>query len=227
MGYKVNFRVIGDKPPFTVTLHENDITNPAVLTKTVTTSNIIQSFVDGGGYIISPFKEYCVKAVDSINKNVSICDVDYPIFNLTVLTNQSSVNVNYLNINENILNNKTYNIPVGENIVLNATPPQGYSFKNWETTPTNALNNSTNNPLNFSMINSNFSIKPINEELTNAFIFTIDTTLGTGTSFDLPLREGYNYDFVVDWGDGSSDVISSYNQTEKLRSEEHTSELQS
>src|SRR5690606_40421544 len=50
----------------------------------------------------------------------------------------------------------------------------------------------------------------------NPFIFTIDTTLGTGSSFDLPLREGYNYNFIVDWGDGNTDVITSYNQTEKL-----------
>src|SRR5690554_7971973 len=48
------------------------------------------------------------------------------------------------------------------------------------------------------------------------FKFTIDTTLGIGSSFDLPLRDGYNYDFVVDWGDGNTDTITSYNQAEKL-----------
>ena len=47
-------------------------------------------------------------------------------------------------------------------------------------------------------------------------IFTIDTTLGTGNSFDLPLREGYNYNFIVDWGDGNTNTITSYNQAEKL-----------
>ena len=50
----------------------------------------------------------------------------------------------------------------------------------------------------------------------NPFIFTIDTTLGTGSSFNLPLRSGFEYDFVVDWGDGSSNIITSYNQAEKL-----------
>ena len=50
----------------------------------------------------------------------------------------------------------------------------------------------------------------------SSFIFTIDTTLGTGSSFNLPLRSGYNYDFVVDWGDGNTNTITSYNQTEKL-----------
>lgn len=29
------------------------------------------------------------------------------------------------------------------------------------------------------------------------FIFTIDTTSGTGDSFNLPLRSGYEYNFVV------------------------------
>jgi surface protein len=48
------------------------------------------------------------------------------------------------------------------------------------------------------------------------FIFTIDTTKGTGNSFDLPLRSGYNYNMLVDWGDGNTDVITSYNQAEKL-----------
>ena len=215
MGYKVNFRVIGDKPPFVVTLHEDDITNPAVLTKTVTTSNIIQSFVDGDGYIISPFKEYCVKAVDSINNNVSICDVDYPQFNLSVLSNQSVINVKYLNIDVNIFNNKSYNVPQLENVLLTTTPPQGYTFKNWETTPNTILNNSTDNPLNFSMLNTNFSIKPINEDNSNAFIFTIDTTLGTGSSFNLPLRSGYNYDFVVDWGDGNTNTVTSFDDVNK------------
>ena len=215
MEYKVNFRVIGDKPPFTVTLHEDDITNPAVLTKTVTTSNIIQSFVDGDGYIISPFKKYCVKAVDFINNNVSICDVDYPQFNLSVLPNQSVINVKYLNIDENIFNNKSYNIPQLENVLLTATPPQGYTFKNWETIPNTILNNSTDNPLNFSMLNTNFSIKPINEDNSNAFIFTIDTTKGSNFNFTLPLKEGFNYDFVVDWGDGNTNTITSWDDIEK------------
>jgi len=48
------------------------------------------------------------------------------------------------------------------------------------------------------------------------FIFTIDTTLGAGSSMDLPLRGSYNYNFVVDWGDGNTNKITSYNQTEKL-----------
>ena len=49
----------------------------------------------------------------------------------------------------------------------------------------------------------------------DSFIFTIDTTKGTGRSFNLPLRSGFNYNFIVDWGDGNTDVITSYNQTKK------------
>lgn len=49
------------------------------------------------------------------------------------------------------------------------------------------------------------------------FVFTIDTTLGTGTDdFTLPLRSGYAYNMLVDWGDGASDTITAWNQAEKL-----------
>src|SRR6056297_2297431 len=49
----------------------------------------------------------------------------------------------------------------------------------------------------------------------SAFTFTIDTTKGDGdNTFQLPLRSGYIYDFEVDWGDGSLDTITSYNQAE-------------
>ena len=78
MGYKVKFRVIGDKPPFTVTLHENSVNEPAVIKKTVTTSNIIDYLEDTQTYTISPIKEYCIKAVDSISNNVHVCDITYP-----------------------------------------------------------------------------------------------------------------------------------------------------
>src|SRR5690606_38242247 len=54
------------------------------------------------------------------------------------------------------------------------------------------------------------------KKILKSFKFTINTTLGTGNSFNLPLRSGYNYDFVIDWGDGNTDVITSYNQAEKL-----------
>ncbi|MFW6243069.1 MAG: hypothetical protein ACOC2W_02825, partial [bacterium] len=42
---------------------------------------------------------------------------------------------------------------------------------------------------------------PEPEPSSDAFMFTIDTTLGDSTStMELPLRSGYNYDFIVDWG---------------------------
>ena len=40
--------------------------------------------------------------------------------------------------------------------------------------------------------------------LAESFIFTIDTTLGVGSTFLLPLPDGQNYDFTVIWGDGSN-----------------------
>jgi len=43
----------------------------------------------------------------------------------------------------------------------------------------------------------------------NDFVFTIDTTKGTGDSFTLPLRNLFVYDFIVDWGDGNSSEITS------------------
>ena len=48
------------------------------------------------------------------------------------------------------------------------------------------------------------------------FDFIINTNLGTGSSFDLPLRSGYNYNFVVDWGDGAINTITSYDDADKL-----------
>ena len=48
------------------------------------------------------------------------------------------------------------------------------------------------------------------------FEFTINTNLGTGSTFDLPLRSGYNYNFVVDWGDGTTNTIISFDDVDKL-----------
>lgn len=78
MAYKIKFRVIGDKPPFTVTLHEDAVINTPVISKIITSSNVINYLNDTESYTISPAKEYCVKAVDSINNNVYVCDIEYP-----------------------------------------------------------------------------------------------------------------------------------------------------
>lgn len=78
MAYKVKFRIIGDKPPFTVTLHEDNITKPAVLTKIVTTSDIIDYLEDTQSYTILPSINYCIKAVDDINNIVNQCEIPYP-----------------------------------------------------------------------------------------------------------------------------------------------------
>lgn len=57
----------------------------------------------------------------------------------------------------------------------------------------------------------------------NTFISTWNTTLvSSGSSsilqIRLPLHEFGTYDFTVDWGDGSSDTITSWNQAEVLHS---------
>lgn len=53
---------------------------------------------------------------------------------------------------------------------------------------------------------------------TSAFVSTWDTTkLSTGSSSDtqitLPLRASGNYNFIVDWGDGSTNTITAYNDS--------------
>ena len=51
----------------------------------------------------------------------------------------------------------------------------------------------------------------------SAFIFTINNiNFGTGASMTLPLRSGYDYDFVVDWGDGSSSTVTSFDDPNRI-----------
>lgn len=46
------------------------------------------------------------------------------------------------------------------------------------------------------------------------FVFTIDTSLGDGSSFTLPLWSGFNYDMEVFWDDGSKSTITAYNDAD-------------
>ncbi len=49
------------------------------------------------------------------------------------------------------------------------------------------------------------------------FIFTVNTAnsgVSTSTQFKLPLISSGTYDFTINWGDGNSDTITSYNQSE-------------
>ena len=53
------------------------------------------------------------------------------------------------------------------------------------------------------------------ESLPAEFISVWDTTLGDGNpSIQLPLRNGGNYNFSVNWGDGNTDTITAYDQVE-------------
>lgn len=55
-------------------------------------------------------------------------------------------------------------------------------------------------------------------DTTAQFKFTINTALGTGNNFQLPLPSGQTYNFIVYWGDGNFDTITAYNQAETLHS---------
>ncbi len=61
-----------------------------------------------------------------------------------------------------------------------------------------------------------YPVGTIGASVNNDFIITINTALGTGDSFQLPLPSGQTYNFVVNWGDGNSDTITAYNQAETL-----------
>ena len=59
----------------------------------------------------------------------------------------------------------------------------------------------------------------LSQTAANQFVFTIDTentSIGSSlnTQFMMPLVSGGSYNAVVNWGDGSSDTITSYNQQE-------------
>ena len=80
-------------------------------------------------------------------------------------------------------------------------------------------------------IQSFIDYKKIESSDYGTFSFTIDTTLGDGLStFMLPLKEFnyeyvdgggvintnlFNYDFIVDWGDGQTDHITSWDDADK------------
>ena len=67
-----------------------------------------------------------------------------------------------------------------------------------------------------SLVNSVQTVSSEIENNANAFKFTIDTQYLPDTTFVLPLRDGYSYNFVVYWGDGNSSTITSYADAEKL-----------
>lgn len=56
----------------------------------------------------------------------------------------------------------------------------------------------------------------VEDVVDNYFRMSINTALGTGDNFQLPLPSGEAYNFVVDWGDGNEDTITAYNQAETL-----------
>lgn len=189
MAYKINFKVTGDKPPFTATLHEDNIENPVVLSKTVTSSGILQSFVDANNYIISPLKEYCIKVVDSIGSSENVC-VEYDLIDMTVIPNFSFVNVKYSTINEKISNNKLYKIPKLINVELSANISNGYRFTHWFVSPSNNFTGDIyTNPINFKMGSTPFNITPMRETMPDlpsiSFISEESYYVKTGNCYDI------------------------------------------
>ena len=65
-------------------------------------------------------------------------------------------------------------------------------------------------------INTFYSIPSPTPPPASGFKFSVDTTQsgGTSTDFKLPTKNTGTYNFVVDWGDGTTDTITSYNQLE-------------
>ncbi len=68
-------------------------------------------------------------------------------------------------------------------------------------------------------------VPPPEEPAEFSFLATFRVS-GYGDSVQLPLTSGYTYDFVVDWGDGTTDTITSYNQTETLHYYAVTDDIQ-
>lgn len=44
--------------------------------------------------------------------------------------------------------------------------------------------------------------------------FIIEVNYGSGFTFTLPLVNGYNYNFIVDWGDGYVGQVTAYNDAD-------------
>lgn len=74
---------------------------------------------------------------------------------------------------------------------------------------------------NIVYISNDFYIYGLLEVSSSIFVSTWDTTFTSGSStasnqIQLPLINGGTYNFVVDWGDGTQDTITSWNQAETL-----------
>ena len=79
------------------------------------------------------------------------------------------------------------------------------------------LTDKTDNSISIFEIDLDQIEDPQNDE--NTFISTWDTTKISDTSSNsnqikLPLKSNGEYDFMVDWGDGTTDLITEYNQDE-------------
>lgn len=83
---------------------------------------------------------------------------------------------------------------------------------------TNIQNISDETGYSIPVVNSNIALDAYNSSV---FVSQWDTTkISTGSSasnqIQLPLLSTGNYSFTIDWGDNSTDYISTYNQAETL-----------
>jgi len=59
-------------------------------------------------------------------------------------------------------------------------------------------------------------IQRIPKSYTKETRFITDWTVGVGESITLPLVTGYTYNFTVDWGDGSTNTITAYDDSNRI-----------
>ena len=53
------------------------------------------------------------------------------------------------------------------------------------------------------------TLRPIGFGSLEGFVFTVQTS-GVDDTFTLPIYNGGSYDFVVDWGDGNNEPITTF-----------------
>ena len=141
------------------------------------------------------------------------------ISNIIVTSQPSNVISILTNLDNNITDTRTVLID-NDNIIINYGNLIGgnYNVKVFDLSSSNCMEE-----YNFIITNvesdlnlNEVEMQQIIDVVNNDFIFTINTNYGTTPTFNLPLRNGFNYNFNVDWGDGNTDTITSYNAANKL-----------
>ncbi len=147
-----------------------------------------------------------------MNDNINIDCISGYLLGFTVVNNDElSITVEYDNIVDTFNNNtKTYN-NIMNGTSIEVTCNDIGEFDKWILNGNDIMSNP-----HTLILNEARTITCIaKEEVANEYIFNINTNLGDDTSFALPLVSGYNYDFIVDWGDGNTNHITKWNDVNK------------